>query len=334
MEKYLDLKGLQYLCRKMKRELDAKQGRLTGQPGQVVGLDEQGARALMLTRGRNVILEQGRSELTIHAVAPGKNLLHNWYFTAPINQRGQAEYSNTDLAYTIDRWLCGQGNLKLDASGVFITWNGSSESCCLTQRISDTSLSFGTVVTASLLTNAGMQTFTCTITSGMAAVGGATSDGSLNILHQNGNFEFVIRTTTVRGRRLIAAKLELGPVQTLAHQDADGNWMLSDPPPNPALELLMCQRYYWKSEKAFVLCNYYNVNYGLSDVNFPIQMRSVPTCTITSVNGTSGVLSEWAMSYDTNIKVYVNEGGLCKTGFSGINTFGLKVFNLEEKYSF
>ena len=71
-----------------------------------------------------------------------------------------------------------------------------------------------------------------------------------------------------------------------------------------------------------------------SDVNFPIQMRSVPTCTITSVNGTSGVLSEWAMSYDTNIKVYVNEGGLCKTGFSGINAFGLKVFNLEEKYSF
>ena len=43
---------------------------------------------------------------------------------------------------------------------------------------------------------------------------------------------------------LKAVKLELGPVQTLAHQDADGNWVLNDPPPNKALELLKCQRYY------------------------------------------------------------------------------------------
>lgn len=41
-----------------------------------------------------------------------------------------------------------------------------------------------------------------------------------------------------------AAKLELGSTQTLAHQDADGNWVLNDPPPNRALELLKCQRYY------------------------------------------------------------------------------------------
>ena len=43
---------------------------------------------------------------------------------------------------------------------------------------------------------------------------------------------------------MLAAKLELGPVQTLAHQDASGNWVLNDPPPDKALELLKCQRYY------------------------------------------------------------------------------------------
>ncbi|MDE7262275.1 MAG: hypothetical protein K2N78_09505 [Oscillospiraceae bacterium] len=32
-------------------------------------------------------------------------------------------------------------------------------------------------------------------------------------------------------------------MQTLAHQDADGNWVLNDPPPNKALELAKCQRY-------------------------------------------------------------------------------------------
>lgn len=43
--------------------------------------------------------------------------------------------------------------------------------------------------------------------------------------------------------KLKAIKLEQGPVQTLAHQDADGNWILNDPPPNKAMELAKCQRY-------------------------------------------------------------------------------------------
>ncbi len=42
---------------------------------------------------------------------------------------------------------------------------------------------------------------------------------------------------------LYAMKLELGPVQTLAHQGAGGNWVLNDPPPNRALELAKCQRH-------------------------------------------------------------------------------------------
>ena len=39
-----------------------------------------------------------------------------------------------------------------------------------------------------------------------------------------------------------AMKLELGPVQTLAHKEGD-NWVLNDPPPNKALELAKCQKY-------------------------------------------------------------------------------------------
>lgn len=42
---------------------------------------------------------------------------------------------------------------------------------------------------------------------------------------------------------VIAVKLELGSQQTLAHQDADGNWVLNDPPPNKQQELAKCQRY-------------------------------------------------------------------------------------------
>ena len=40
-----------------------------------------------------------------------------------------------------------------------------------------------------------------------------------------------------------AAKLEFGPRQTLAHKDADGNWVLNDPPPDKQQELAKYQRY-------------------------------------------------------------------------------------------
>lgn len=39
-----------------------------------------------------------------------------------------------------------------------------------------------------------------------------------------------------------AIKLEIGTEQTLAHLE-ENNWVLNDPPPNPTLELLKCQRY-------------------------------------------------------------------------------------------
>lgn len=49
----------------------------------------------------------------------------------------------------------------------------------------------------------------------------------------------IIHNLTLR-----AAKLEFGDYQTLAHQDASGNWVLNDQPPNKALELAKCQMYF------------------------------------------------------------------------------------------
>ena len=42
---------------------------------------------------------------------------------------------------------------------------------------------------------------------------------------------------------IIAMKLELGPTQTLAYQDEDGNWQLFETPDYGA-ELAKCQRYF------------------------------------------------------------------------------------------
>ena len=61
----------------------------------------------------------------------------------------------------------------------------------------------------------------------------------------NGNqwMQCSIRTYTTEKWVIKAVKLELGAQQTLAHQDAEGSWVLNDPPPNKALELAKCQRY-------------------------------------------------------------------------------------------
>jgi hypothetical protein len=88
----------------------------------------------------------------------------------------------------------------------------------------------------------------------------------------------------------IAAKLELGTHQTLAHQDADGNWILNDPPPDPALELAKCQRCYevvpFETVGSGQIFEY--------PVPFKVTKRANLTssnCTIISVNGNTGYIS-------------------------------------------
>ena len=79
---------------------------------------------------------------------------------------------------------------------------------------------------------------------------------------------------------LQAAKLELGPVQTLARQDASGNWVLNDPPPNPALELTKCQRYLARfSQYNVFVCTQTGDAYSDFLVWLPGPMRSTPTLT-------------------------------------------------------
>ena len=88
--------------------------------------------------------------------------------------------------------------------------------------------------------------------------------------------------------KIQAVKLELGDMQTLAHQDADGNWVLNDPPPNYQQELAKCQRYYFKQNinKAY----YRQLAVGVDNTSafagfeFPVPMRTVPNL---KINGAS-----------------------------------------------
>lgn len=133
-------------------------------------------------------------------------LLDNWYFADPINQRGVSGTISTP-GYFLDRWKLTSGSVTISSGG--ITLNGTI------QQILETAPS-GTL-TASYLTSSGVQ----------------------KALYDSASKTFSITATNTL---IKAAKLELGSVQTLAHLEGS-TWVLNDPPPNKALELAKCQRY-------------------------------------------------------------------------------------------
>ena len=104
---------------------------------------------------------------------------------------------------------------------------------------------------------------------------------------------------------LTAAKLELGPVQTLAHQDADGKWVLNDPQPNKALELAKCQRYQIVFQGPYAPIGTVigrTDSGGFASIQTPVQMRATPTITGTvTINSIGdGIQLRGAIFYTPN----------------------------------
>lgn len=178
--------------------LSAKQDALIGQPGQVVGFNGMGlARAV---RGWS-----------------NPNLLDNWYFVDPVNQRGVSG-TITAPGYFIDRWKLVSGSVQITPGGLVLN---------------------GTIAQILEVAPIGALTATALTTSGIMEADYDTPTKTFSI--------------SAAGETIIAAKLELGPAQTIAHEDAGGNWELNDPPPNKALELAKCQRYYIRLTNANIV---------------------------------------------------------------------------------
>ena len=233
--------------------------------------------------------------------AGNPNLLDNWYFPDPINQRGQTSYVGN--GYGIDRWSIGSAKavVSVGDNGVTLDNTSGTDGSWYRQPINlDIT---GEMVTISLLLADG------TFYSASGVVSDVATVRSPNIALSSGYFYVsgesiasgyrAINITAPAGtaKTLVAVKLELGSVQTLAHQDADGNWILNDPPPNKALELAKCQRYF-RSLRGDRTGEYASFGMGVANsatqanVFIPdgIQMRITPAITSTgslrlSVNG-------------------------------------------------
>ena len=79
------------------------------------------------------------------------NLLDNWYFGNPVNQRGQTEYSENQ-SYIIDRWrMRGDGvTIGLETDGIVINCDGASFNS-IVQAFENPALLLGKTITLSAL---------------------------------------------------------------------------------------------------------------------------------------------------------------------------------------
>ena len=181
-----------------------------------------------------------------------RNLLDNWYFGNPVNQR-DVSGTISSAGYFLDRWKLVSGSVTINTDG--ITLNGTMQQVLETAPV-------GTV-TASALTRAGVGEVVPTYNSASKTV-----------------------TVTAAGKKLVAVKLELGTEQTLAHQDANGNWALNEIP-DYGEELTKCMRYLQVISTPYdtsgngVAIGYANNTVDLwVPISLAVPMRISPTPTI------------------------------------------------------
>lgn len=175
-----------------------------------------------------------------------ENLLHNWYFGNPVNQRGQTEY--TTNGYTIDRWKINWPVLTILDDSIKLTSTGDYRN--FVQTVDNAKRLSGKTVTLSFLYKSTVSTSYCQFLINGSWTGYMQFTKSTEWKLEKMTYTFGSDLTSLSigcsimtngDLELQAAKLELGSQQTLAHQDADGNWVLNDPPPDKGMELLKCK---------------------------------------------------------------------------------------------
>lgn len=211
---------------------------------------------------RSATAAQASAERAIAAAngveASNPNLIDNWYFADPVNQRGQTEYANN--GYSVDRWY-QEGRLVCNDGFITHTPNQWYEG--IRQNIEPYVVKAiaGQKVTLSMLARSALANDDMRI-----AIYDMTA-GELESTHAwmtvTNKWDVISATFTVPESYLghtvavlfststghassggstdiIAVKAELGDKHTIAHQDANGNWVLNDPPPDKGMELMKC----------------------------------------------------------------------------------------------
>lgn len=207
------------------------------------------------------------------------NLLDNWYFGNPVNQRGQTSYSAN--GYTIDRWHTGHntsyGTLTIDKTIGCVTLSHADDGGFVdfVQYLENPPTE---IVTLSVLMLSG------NLYSATGTLGNISLDADEIYIRSGELNSVVLRCKTGKTISMIAAKLELGSQQTLAHQDADGNWVLNEIP-DYGEQLRRCQRY--SVHGVGPRCSGYAINGSDRATIFiptPVTMRTIASAEIVTTD--------------------------------------------------
>ena len=213
------------------------------------------------------------------------NLLVNWYFPRPVNQRGQTEYT-TGGAYTLDRWwMQYDTTLSIVDGGIKIggKWD--------VHQYFENTLPNATY-TLSLLYKDRTGSDPLRLIAGnrtdgdLAQTESKDASGILSITFstaKSNKVNFGFTGSTDNSAIIIAIKLELGDTQTLAHKE-NGVWVLNEIP-DYGEQLRRCQRYAVDDNYHTTVgqLNYDGDTYYIS-VLFPCVMRTTPVITLKEIS--------------------------------------------------
>lgn len=197
------------------------------------------------------------------------NLLHNWYFPRPVNQRNVSGTISTTGAYFLDRWKLTSGTVTINSDG--ITLNGT-----MVQILES---AVGAPVTATVLTATGISDVIPTY-----------SDTTKTF------------TITAQNKKLLGAKLELGSTQTLAHQNGS-TWAFNEIP-DYGEELAKCQRFCFvpfPNVSFFSRTTFVGPNIVQFFIPTPASLRTNPVLESGTINvgkwGSTGLVQGFTYTY-------------------------------------
>lgn len=212
-----------------------------------------------------------------------QNILINWDFSTPINQRGKTSYST---GYSIDCWKLNGGTLTIKDDCIevesppesFVTLE------CSVEFPSKYSMK---TITMSALAERISGTEYCYITNVFDVykkdVAIPDSKAICSLTDTAGTLSNYLKFVFVCGKgckiRLYSAKMEYGATQTLAYQKTNGEWeLLPQPDSDYSTQLLKCQRYQIALWRYFISpAVHFQPNYIDFSIPIPIEMRAIPS---------------------------------------------------------
>ena len=209
-------------------------------------------------------------EIEVGGGGVNANILHNWDFRNPVNQRGVSGTITTGT-YFYDRWLRNNGTVTTNAA--YLTIGASAE---IEQRIEGNLLA-GETVTVSVMVGGTVFSGTGIMPTSAGTVSvTVTGWGTATLGYATGYM--YLRLAPTAASNVQRVKLEMGAVSTLAY----------DPPMEYGTELFKCRRFFIKADTInkqpyTVETDYLNFFYEL-----PVVMRAIAP-TIIIVSGTLAV---------------------------------------------